>query len=639
MKKRFFRGLLTCFLVLGINIINVKGMELYVDLAIVGEKTLKFEVESGDSIDNIKHYIFNKTSIPSSIQTLSFHNKILNNGRTLADYNIQKQSTITLNIMDAKEVSTSQELVSAIDNNYTRIQLTSDIVLDHPLDIDKGLLLDLNGHILTCKNENIDDRIISVHSDAELTIKDSQPDATHPHTNIKGGIVSGSHHDQGSAISIDRGFCHMLAGTIANCQSKKGAVYIGEYSSFMMAHDAKIEDCHAGGNFAGAIYIDENGTFTMNGGSISNCTSMHGGIYNKGTFNANDGIIDCRVTNDGSIYCTGSSMSHFKDNVENRSIIQGGIFYKLLVLEPGSHLDGYTITYQNDKNHYARQVIPYHQKAIMPFMPSLDGYIFDGWYQGDTLYNFNQEVSSDLTLIAKWQCNHDYSWKNVNGQYWKECNICHNKTAKQTIPEIFINGKDKVCKTQNYIFSFSLPLNCKNPTYSYIDDNNQEVSHIPELKNGVYTGNIDARLYQNLNQFRFTLNAETNDGFKFTTVKIFSVQSHHSGGQATCITPAICETCGLTYGSVDSQHHTNLQHVKAKPATYNAVGYKEHWYCKDCHKYFLDDQAKTEVNKESLVIHKYVKTGDENNHVFYVCLLIMSLLTILFLFIKNKKNV
>ena len=57
----------------------------------------------------------------------------------------------------------------------------------------------------------------------------------------------------------------------------------------------------------------------MNGGSISNCTSMHGGIYNKGTFNANDGIIDCRVTNDGSIYCTGSSMSHFKDNVENRS--------------------------------------------------------------------------------------------------------------------------------------------------------------------------------------------------------------------------------------------------------------------------------------------------------------------------------
>ena len=225
---------------------------------------------------------------------------------------------------------------------------------------------------------------------------------------------------------------------------------------------------------------------------------------------------------------------------------------------------------------------------------------------------------------------HVYEWQSENGEYWQKCTRCGSETAKKPIPEIVISGTDRVCRTQDYIFGFSLPEGCKLIAAGY------EFEKIggdlgATLEDGKYTVELTSSGYPaEENSFKVTVHAETADGFAIKAEKTVAIQNEHTGGKATCKDKAKCEVCGAEYGELDPKNHTDLKHFPAKAATKTAEGNIEYWYCEGCGKYFSDRDGTQEIKEADTVTAKLKddpkspQTGDTGNLALWITLLLVS---------------
>ena len=610
MKKRISAVLLALAMLLA----TAHAMPIYVDGSALGwQEPLTLEMESGDSIDNVKQKIQN-TGVSVDGKCLYFGSRFLENGRTLADYNIQKESTLQLTTF--LEVADSKNLSDALASDAAVIRLTGDIEITAFMAVSRPVTIDLNGHLLKTTDEG--SNLIHVTQNGELTLIDSNPNAVHKFdksnalwrlaaedaegeniVEIKGGAITGGSYYTGGGIYVaPGGTLLMRGGNIVGCTARQG----------------------------GGIYVDDGGRFEMSAGTITGCTAgQEEGKTANGVF-----------------------------------IAAGGRFTQ----SPGAQITGevigaYTVTFQSEGGSEVASQIRANTPADQPADPTKEGYTFIGWYNGESEWNFETPVATDLTLTAKWQINrYTITFKPENGgqdivikqDYGTAITAPANPTKTgytfagwdKTIPTTMPagnmtitaqwqlnrytitlkpeNGGEDIVITQNYSTAITAPANPTKTGYTFAGWDRESPTTMP-----AEDMTITARWTENrviviirpddskdepdpgtIHQWGpWRSNGDGTHTRRCTASGCFDQQNGKCyGGTPNCTQRASCILCGAKYGKTDPTRHASLEKLEAIAATAAANGRVECWHCTACDKYFADANGKTELTAENTVTEK-----------------------------------
>ena len=543
MKKRISAVLLA----LAMLFTTAHAIPIYVDGSALGwQEPLTLEVESGDSIDNVKQKIQN-TGVSVDGKCLYFGSRFLENGRTLADYNIQKESTLQLTTF--LEVADSKNLSDALASDAAVIRLTGDIEITAFMAVSRPVTIDLNGHLL--KTTSGVSNLIHVIENGGLTLIDSNPNAVHKFDKSNALWKLAAEDAAGENIVVIKG----------------GAITGGSYYT------------------GGGIYVRKGGTLLMRGGNIVGCTAREGGgvhVEAGGRFEMSAGTI------------TGCTAGQEEGKTANGVFIAaGGRFTQSPSAQiTGEVIGAYTVTFQSEGGSEVASQI----RANTPADPTKEGYTFIGWYNGESEWNFETPVATDLTLTAKWQLN----------QY----TITFDTAGGSEVPSI----------TQDYGTAITPPAAPTRTGYTFVGWDRESPTTMPA---GDMT--ITARWQENrviviirpddskdepdpgtIHQWGpWRSNGDGTHTRRCTASGCFDQQNGKCyGGAPNCTQRASCILCGAKYGKTDPTCHASLEKLEAIAATAAANGRVECWHCTACDKYFADANGKTELTAENTVTEK-----------------------------------
>ena len=610
MKKRISAVLLALAMLLA----TAHAIPIYVDGSALGwQEWLTLEVESGDSIDNVKQKIQNM-GVSVDGKCLYFGSRFLENGRTLADYNIQKESTLQLTTF--LEVADSKNLSDALKSDSAVIRLTGDIEITAFMAVSRPVTIDLNGHLL--KTTSGVSNLIHVTQNGELTLIDSNPNAVHKFDK------SNALWKLADETTAEENIIEVKGGALTGGNSKDG----------------------------GGIYVRKGGTLLMRGGNIVGCTAREGGgvhVEDGGRFEMSAGTI------------TGCTAGQEEGKTANGVFIAAsGRFTQ----SPGAQITGevigaYTVTFQSEGGSEVASQIRANTPADRPADPTKEGYTFIGWYKGEEKWNFADAVTEAMTLTAKWQLNqYTITFDTAGGSevapitqdYGTTITAPANPaktgytfagwdreipttmpagdmtiTARWQVNQYTITfdtagGSEVPSITQDYGTAITPPAAPTRTGYTFAGWDKTIPSTMPA---GDMT--ITARWTENrviviirpddskdepdpgtIHQWGpWRSNGDGTHTRRCTASGCSDQQNGKCyGGAPNCTQRASCILCGAKYGKTDPTCHASLEKLEAIAATAAANGRVECWHCTACDKYFADANGKTELTAENTVTEK-----------------------------------
>ncbi len=242
-------------------------------------------------------------------------------------------------------VTDEAALAAAIGQSGT-VTLGADIRISSTLVIPKDTyaVLDLNGYVLQMTGSG---SVFRVEREGDLTVKDTSTDnRAHTFTvgsdgvwalddggekTVTGGVITGGDAEYGGGVYIERdGKFALEGGSIVGCRASAcgGGVYI-ERDGWFTLESGGIMGCRAG-EYGGGVYSDRVATMTMTGGEIAGCAakeSTSAGLYIAGgRLSANGGTVKDEVFCVGTIdSATGKTgCTEFQAQVTNQKIAAGG---------------------------------------------------------------------------------------------------------------------------------------------------------------------------------------------------------------------------------------------------------------------------------------------------------------------------